>query len=179
MGPGFQMSFAATTALVVAFSVLRAGPTSRVLRWVRGAMLVVFSSAVAGAVTAPIAAAHFDQMSRYELIVNVVSVPLMGALVMPAGVFFRLNRGRRRVDLGADCDGQGSCVDIVGRAKRGKLAGCVAPCGSTAVMGLGLADHGGALANPVARSVAMVLTRHRGLRDAGMDADAASSAVGG
>ena len=83
-GPGFQMSFAATTALVVVFAVLRGrsmGP-----RWMRPVVSVVVSSAVAGFATAPFAAAHFNQISHFGLAANLLSVPLMGVLVMPAAV---------------------------------------------------------------------------------------------
>ncbi|KQI68598.1 competence protein [Loktanella sp. 3ANDIMAR09] len=83
-GPGFQMSFAATTALVVVFRLLRGrqfGP-----RWMRGIVGVVISSAVAGLATAPIAAAHFNQVPHYGLLANLASVPLMGAIIMPAAV---------------------------------------------------------------------------------------------
>ncbi|KAA9009120.1 ComEC/Rec2 family competence protein [Histidinibacterium aquaticum] len=83
-GPGFQMSFAATTALVAVFAALRGrtfGP--RVLRAVAA---VVLSSFVAGLATAPIAAAHFNQISHYGLVANVLSVPVMGSVVMPGAV---------------------------------------------------------------------------------------------
>ncbi|NNE81267.1 MAG: DUF4131 domain-containing protein [Silicimonas sp.] len=87
-GPGFQMSFAATTALVVVFGAMRdAGVTQtrwpRVLRIVAG---VALSSLVAGLATAPIAAAHFNQVPHYGLVANVVSVPLMGAVIIPGAV---------------------------------------------------------------------------------------------
>ncbi len=85
-GPGFQMSFAATTALVVVYRLLRnrlgpgrPGP-------VRFASSLVLSSAIAGAATAPFAAAHFNQVSQYGLLANVLSVPLMGSVLMPAAV---------------------------------------------------------------------------------------------
>ncbi|WP_370318164.1 ComEC/Rec2 family competence protein [Salipiger sp. IMCC34102] len=84
LGPGFQMSFAATTALVVIFGRLRGvrvGP-----RWMGPAVSVFISSLVAGLATAPFAAAHFNQISHYGLIANLASVPLMGTLVMPAAV---------------------------------------------------------------------------------------------
>ncbi|MFD1344615.1 ComEC/Rec2 family competence protein [Litorisediminicola beolgyonensis] len=84
-GSGFQMSFAATTALVVVFGLmrgkLRGWPAP--LRW--GATLVL-SSAVAGAATAPVAMAQFNRIAEYGLLANLASVPLMGALVMPSGV---------------------------------------------------------------------------------------------
>ena len=85
LSPGFQMSFAATTALVAVFGFLR-GRTSRWPRPVRVVMAVVISSSVAGLATAPVGAAHFNMLSHYGLIANLAAVPLMGAFVMPAGV---------------------------------------------------------------------------------------------
>ena len=85
-GPGFQMSFAATTALVGAFSVMRQMDLSRVPRWVRPVGAVFLSSLVAGLATAPIAAFHFNQIAQYGLVANLLSVPLMGTVVMPAAV---------------------------------------------------------------------------------------------
>ena len=87
-GPGFQMSFAATTALVATFGWLRDAeltPLSlpKPLKVLAG---VALSSAVAGAATAPIAAAHFNQVPHFGLIANVVSVPLMGAVIIPGAV---------------------------------------------------------------------------------------------
>jgi len=89
---GFQMSFAATAALVAVFGALRDWQARRPdgawspPRWVRPALAVLISSAVAGAATAPIAATHFNQSSTYGLLANLASVPVMGAIVMPAGV---------------------------------------------------------------------------------------------
>ncbi|WP_342768179.1 ComEC/Rec2 family competence protein [Rhodovulum viride] len=85
---GFQMSFAATTALIAVFAALRDRPEGgwRPPRWAQGALAVVISSAVAGAATAPFGAAHFNQVSQFGLIANLASVPLMGLLVMPAAV---------------------------------------------------------------------------------------------
>jgi len=85
-GPGFQMSFAATTALVFVFGGLRRFDLSRLPRWSRPVLSVVLSSLIAGLATAPFAAAYFNQIAQYGLIANVLSVPLMGALVMPAAV---------------------------------------------------------------------------------------------
>lgn len=86
LGPGFQMSFAATTALVAVFGALRAREISLGPRWLRPVAAVIISSAVAGLATAPVAAAHFNQIAHYGLVANLLSVPLMGALVMPAAV---------------------------------------------------------------------------------------------
>lgn len=85
-GPGFQMSFAATTALVVVFRQMRHLDLHHWPKWTRGVVSVVVSSFVAGIATAPIAAAHFNQFAHYGLIANLLSVPLMGILVMPAAV---------------------------------------------------------------------------------------------
>jgi competence protein ComEC len=86
MGPGFQMSFAATTALVAIFGWLRDADVPRLPRWARPVAAVVVSSAVAGLATAPFGAAHFNQFAHYGLVANLLSVPLMGALVIPAAV---------------------------------------------------------------------------------------------
>ncbi|WP_343030661.1 ComEC/Rec2 family competence protein [Rhodovulum strictum] len=85
---GFQMSFAATTALIAIFGALREWPQDRWRppRWLNGVLVVVISSGVAGFATAPFGAAHFNQMSQYGLLANVISVPLMGLLVIPAAV---------------------------------------------------------------------------------------------
>ncbi|MGF6860602.1 competence protein ComEC [Rhodobacteraceae bacterium MBR-64] len=84
---GFQMSFAATVALVTAFNALTRLPRNRRgPRWAQPILTVIFTSAVAGAATAPIAAAHFNRIADYGLIANLASVPLMGAVVMPAAV---------------------------------------------------------------------------------------------
>ena len=86
--PGFQMSFAASTALVAAFGALRDWPEGRWRppRRLRPVLAVVLSSAVAGAATAPVAAAHFNQVAQFGLLANLLSVPLMGVLVIPAAV---------------------------------------------------------------------------------------------
>ncbi|MFQ6548953.1 ComEC/Rec2 family competence protein [Aestuariibius sp. 2305UL40-4] len=86
LGPGFQMSFAATIALVVVFRAIRDVERSHVPRWLRPVGAVVLSSAVAGAATAPFSALHFNQIAHYGLIANLLTVPLMGVLVMPAAV---------------------------------------------------------------------------------------------
>jgi competence protein ComEC len=87
LGPGFQMSFAATTALVAVFTGmsrverLRARPA-----WARWLLGLVLSSGVAGLATAPFAAAHFNMLASYGLAANLLTVPVMGSLVVPAAV---------------------------------------------------------------------------------------------
>lgn len=86
LGPGFQMSFAATTALVLVFGWMRDTDRKIGPRWAQPVVAVVISSGVAGAATAPIAAAHFNIIAQYGLVANLLSVPLMGIVVIPAGV---------------------------------------------------------------------------------------------
>lgn len=87
-GPGFQMSFAATTALVAVYGALRTKGLSpaRWPRWMRVVGGVALSSLIAGLATAPIGAAHFNQVPHYGLVANVLSVPLMGLVVIPGAV---------------------------------------------------------------------------------------------
>ncbi len=85
--PGFQMSFAATVALVASFGALRGRVSQRRIPWaLRPIAVTLFTSAVAGWATAPIAAAHFNRVAEYGLLANVLSVPIVGTFVMPAAV---------------------------------------------------------------------------------------------
>ncbi len=86
LSPGFQMSFAATTALVAGFGALRDYGPMPGPKWLRPVLALLTSSAIAGIATAPIGAAHFNTMSHYGLLANLVSVPVMGTLVVPSAV---------------------------------------------------------------------------------------------
>ena len=92
INPGFQMSFAATVALVASFAGLSALPQGRWTppRWSRPTLMLVFSSLVAGTATAPFAAAHFNRIADYGLIANLLAVPAMGLLVMPGAVILAI-----------------------------------------------------------------------------------------
>ncbi len=92
MGPGFQMSFAATAALVAVYGETRDrwreagrayGRSGRIALYV-GAL--VLTSLVAGTATAPFAAHHFNRVSSYGLIANVAAAPVMGLWVMPSAM---------------------------------------------------------------------------------------------
>ncbi|MGB1235833.1 MAG: ComEC/Rec2 family competence protein [Planktomarina sp.] len=81
--PGFHMSFAATIALILAFQKLAdwgllqsAGP----VRYLGSAVMSAF---IAGAATAPFAAAHFNMIPHYGVVANVLAVPIMAIVVMP------------------------------------------------------------------------------------------------
>ena len=86
LSPGFQMSFAATTALVSVFGALRDVGPFMGPKWLRPLGGLLGSSAIAGLATAPIGAAHFNMVSYYGLLANTLSVPVMGSVVVPAAV---------------------------------------------------------------------------------------------
>lgn len=91
MSPGFQMSFAATTALVAAFTALQGARwMKRWPGWVKGLWALVTSSVIAGAATAPFAAAHFNRLAVYGLVANLLTVPAMGSVVIPFAVLAML-----------------------------------------------------------------------------------------
>ncbi|MGR3501397.1 ComEC/Rec2 family competence protein [Pseudaestuariivita sp.] len=86
LSPGFQMSFAATTALVIVFSAAGRSVMRRVPKGLRGVASLMLASSVAGLATAPIAAAHFNLFAHYGLIANLAAVPAMSFVVMPAAL---------------------------------------------------------------------------------------------
>ncbi|WP_370692956.1 ComEC/Rec2 family competence protein [Pseudotabrizicola sp.] len=84
--PGFQMSFAATVALIAGFrAVNRRVVAGHLPKWAMPVFTLVLSSAIGGFATAPYAAAHFNRYADYGLIANLLAVPVMGSVVMPAG----------------------------------------------------------------------------------------------
>ena len=125
-GPGFQMSFAATLALVAAFGALRRRPGQpprrRLPGWAKPVAAVLTSSFVAGMATAPFAAAHFNQLAHYGLVANLLSVPVMGSVVIPAAVVAALlwPVGSRPCRSGSWASGStGSCSSPRASPRRG------------------------------------------------------------
>jgi competence protein ComEC len=91
----FQMSFAATLGLVALvqvgmpnlFAAPDHSPTARVALWGgREVMMLVLASLVAGLATTPYAAFHFHRVTPYGLLANLAAMPVVSALVMPAGL---------------------------------------------------------------------------------------------
>ncbi|MFN4165529.1 MAG: ComEC/Rec2 family competence protein [Ferrovibrio sp.] len=89
LDPGFQMSFAAVTALVAAFEDLaprlmrwrqQAGPLRIALLWLIGVMA---ASLVAGLGSSLYAAYHFNRVADYALIANLLAAPLVDFWIMP------------------------------------------------------------------------------------------------
>lgn len=89
--PGFQMSFAATAALIAAYEwhARRLDPDrsfalhAKLMRYVAG---VAATDIVASAATAPFSLFHFSRAALLGLPANLVAVPLTGFVVMPLAV---------------------------------------------------------------------------------------------
>lgn len=99
-GPGFQMSFAATLALVAGYAHWRdrpgrdilpanraIGPLKAVGGFFAGLLL---SSLIGGLSTMIYAAGHFHRLTAYGLIGNVLAMPIISILVMPFGLLAML-----------------------------------------------------------------------------------------
>jgi competence protein ComEC len=93
--PGFQMSFAATAALVALVEAWPARPreisapwpilfVQRVGAWLG---IAVMASLVAGAATGPFAMQHFNRTAMYGLGANLATAPLSDFIIMPALAF--------------------------------------------------------------------------------------------
>ena len=93
--PSFQMSFAATLGLVALIQIgmprLFAAPdnsaTARAALWGgREIAMLALASLVAGLATMPYAAFHFHRVTPYGVLANLAAMPVVSALVMPAGL---------------------------------------------------------------------------------------------
>jgi competence protein ComEC len=93
--PGFQMSFAATLALVAIYQggVRWSGESgrgslrSRAAAWgLREVMALLLASLVAGLATTPYAAFHFHRLAPYGVLANLLATPIVSFWVMPAGL---------------------------------------------------------------------------------------------
>lgn len=95
LDPGFQMSFAATMALVALFELMKRkpdapalptpGPLIGALQWsMRGISGVLLISLVAGLATDPFAIYHFQRFAIYAIPANLIVAPIMSFLVAPA-----------------------------------------------------------------------------------------------
>ncbi|MEZ5956032.1 MAG: ComEC/Rec2 family competence protein [Hyphomonadaceae bacterium] len=95
--PGFQMSFAATMALVALFEMLKRaphepalptpGPIIGAMQWaVKGVGGVILIAFVAGVATDPFAIYHFQRFALYSLPANLLAEPILSFLVAPAAI---------------------------------------------------------------------------------------------
>jgi competence protein ComEC len=92
--PSFQMSFAATLALVAAYqNVLPWRANADTSLQVRAALwggreiaALILASLVAGLATTPYAAYHFHRLAPYGVLANLLAMPVVSAWVMPMGI---------------------------------------------------------------------------------------------
>jgi competence protein ComEC len=93
--PSFQMSFAATLGLVALVQIgmprLFATPensaAAKVALWGgRELMTLTLASLIAGFATTPYAAFHFHRVTPYGVLANLAAMPVVSAVVMPAGM---------------------------------------------------------------------------------------------
>jgi competence protein ComEC len=93
--PSFQMSFAATLGLVALvqigmptfFATPDSSATARAALWGgREIMMLTMASLIAGLATTPYAAFHFHRVTPYGVLANLAAMPVVSAVVMPAGL---------------------------------------------------------------------------------------------
>jgi competence protein ComEC len=93
--PSFQMSFAATLALVAVYQdgapwlhgSKQGSLSARAAAWgLREVTTLVLASLVAGLATTPYAAFHFHRLAPYGVLANLLAMPIVSAWVMPAGL---------------------------------------------------------------------------------------------
>jgi competence protein ComEC len=93
--PSFQMSFAATLALIAAYerglpwlsAVPETSIGTRIALWGGREILgLVLASLVAGLATTLFAAYHFHRLAPYGLLSNLLAMPIVSAWVMPSGL---------------------------------------------------------------------------------------------
>lgn len=93
--PSFQMSFAATLGLVALiaegmpalFARSESSALARFALWGgREVTMLALASTIAGLATLPYAAFHFHRVTPYGLLANVAAMPVVSAVVMPAGL---------------------------------------------------------------------------------------------
>lgn len=88
---GFQMSFAAVTALIATYEEIRRRykrssephPVLRVLMFFGG---IIFTTIVASIAVAPFAAYQFHQSQQYAMIANLIAIPICNTIVMPTAL---------------------------------------------------------------------------------------------
>ena len=94
VGPSFQMSFAATAALIGAYGwwtrrplngspSARRGPLAFMEKAARSLLGIAATSLIAGAATGVFAAFHFSRIAPLGIVANVLAVPLFSFLIMP------------------------------------------------------------------------------------------------
>ena len=91
MHPGFQMSFAAATALVAGYEWWRDRPKNHFTHQYSGMFRklrlyvvgIAMTDTIAALATAPFSLFHFNRAALYSLPANVLAMPVLGLIVMP------------------------------------------------------------------------------------------------
>ncbi|HEV7310712.1 ComEC/Rec2 family competence protein [Ensifer sp.] len=98
-GPGFQMSFAATLALVAGYARWRdrrgaqddAGERRGKARFLTALVAgILVTSFIGGLATSVYSIAYFHRLPAYGLLANVLTMPLISIVIMPFGLFAML-----------------------------------------------------------------------------------------
>ena len=121
---GFQMSFAAVTALITSHEFVsrllargsRPHPALRVIRFFGE---IVASTLIASVAVAPFAAYNFHQSQQYAVLANMIAIPICNIIVMPAALaaFILMPFGLEILGLkpmGWGIEGMTWCANAVG-----------------------------------------------------------------
>ena len=86
----FQMSFAATVALIGGYSILskrrdagRSAPSGLVRKGAAGLLAIALTSLIAGSATGPFSVYHFHRLALFGFVANVLTMPLFTLWIMP------------------------------------------------------------------------------------------------
>jgi competence protein ComEC len=121
---GFQMSFAAVTALIASHELLvrvlgrnsRPHPVAHVFKFFGE---IIASTLIASAAVAPFAAYNFHQSQQYAVLANMIAIPICNIVVMPAALaaMVLMPFGLEVIGLkpmGWGIEGMTWCADTVG-----------------------------------------------------------------
>lgn len=91
LDPGFQMSFAAVVALISGYELVRRRAEARAfVGWGRVVALffggILLSTVIASVAVAPIGVYHFHKSQQYAVIANLIAVPAVNLVIMPAAL---------------------------------------------------------------------------------------------
>ncbi|MET0407001.1 MAG: ComEC/Rec2 family competence protein [Hyphomicrobium sp.] len=121
---GFQMSFAAVTALIASHEFLqrllgRDANPHPVMRVVTFFGEIIASTLIASAAVAPFAAYNFHQSQQYAVLANMIAIPICNIVVMPAALLAMalMPFGLEAIGLkpmGWGIDGMTWCANAVG-----------------------------------------------------------------
>ena len=85
---GFQLSFAATAVLVMAYEKSQYQPHVRRYPIITYMIGIFVASLLANCATAPFAAQHFGSFTPWGVLANMIAIPLTGFLIMPSALLY-------------------------------------------------------------------------------------------